>query len=325
MDQPCGNKKSLSVIIPTYRRADLLEEFLPSVITALKNCEGNCELLVVDDCSPDDSFPAAKKFLGDMPEMKLLRTPQNGGFAATCNYGAAHAGGELLFFLNNDVRLSPDYFTGFQKYFSDTAVFALSPCGYDYHTEEQIDGIKTCGWKRGFMRFTGNLLNDRLKPDPGKPFLSFSVQGAYFFVDAKKFRALGGFDEIYSPYIMEETDLAYRALKRGWRILYAPEFKAWHKVGSSINSKVSAKAAFLSERNRLIFTWKNIADRRMLASHLFFLFLRLLSLKPVTWKAFVAALKMLPRIKAARIPEQQTAFTDRQLLEFYSAYFSKIA
>ena len=326
MDTTRAANKSLSIIIPTYKGTALLEEFLPSVIAAVKNYPGNSELILVDDCSPDGSFAAAQKFLTELPCMKLLRTPENGGFSSACNYGARHSSKEILFFLNNDVRLAPDYFAAFSGYFREESVFALSPCGYNYWDNTQLDGIKTCRWRRGFMRFTKNIYNSQLRLPPDEPYLSFSFQGAYFFADAAKFRELGGFDELYSPYIMEETDLAYRALKRGWKIIYGPQFQAWHKAGSSINSKTSAKAAFLSERNRLLFTWKNISDGGLLASNLLFVLLRLLALSPVKWKAFLAALKMLPQIKAARkLAASQAVYSDRQLLKFYGDYFARIS
>ena len=318
--------KSLSIIIPSYNGEKLLEEFLPSVLAAASNCPGRVEIILVDDCSTDESVAVASKFAGKYPFLKILKTPFNGGFSKACNFGAKQAGFEILFFLNNDVRLEPGYFAVFSDYFVQNDVFALSPCGYDYSTGNQLDGIKAGFWKNGFMRFTRNIYNRQLKDSPdNRPYLSFGMQGAYFFVDRKKFEFLDGFDEIYSPYIMEETDLAYRALKKGWKILYGPEFRAYHKGGSSIKSRTSVKVKIISARNRLIFTWKNIHSRRLLAGHFVFLFLQLLTLNYIEWNALIKALKLLPEIILKRKQEKNNSQrSDMELLDFYSGYFTNI-
>ncbi len=313
--------RSLSVIIPNYNGVSLIKEFLPTVLEAVKNYPGPKEVIFVDDRSSDRSAASAAALCAG-PPLKVVSTPRNGGFSRACNFGAARAANSVLFFLNNDVSLAPDYFSSFSGYFTGADVFALAPCGFDYHTGRQIDGIKRGVWKKGFLRFTGNIFNDELK-SPG-PYLSFSVQGAYFFCDAARFRELGGFDEIYSPYIMEETDLAYRALKRGWKILYGPEFSARHKVGSTVKSKVSLRAKVVSSRNRLIFTWKNIHSARLLLSHFLFLALRLAALNVVEWAGFAGAVRLLPQVLRRRAAAlRQASVGDEELLAGYAGYFSR--
>ncbi|MDD4004477.1 MAG: glycosyltransferase family 2 protein [Elusimicrobiaceae bacterium] len=315
--------RSLSVIIPNYNGEKLLREFLPSVLAALDNYSGPKELVLADDCSTDPGVATAAMLAAGRDWVRIVSAGRNGGFSAACNMGAASAGHEILFFLNNDVRLEPDYFSGFSGYFDDETVFAVAPCGFSWHDRKQIDGVKTVSWSGGFLRFTGNIYNAALKP--GGPYLSFSVQGAYFFADRAKFFLLGGFDELYSPYIMEETDLAYRALKRGWKIVYGRDFKGYHRVGSSIQSKTSRTTQVISARNRLVFTWKNIHSAPMLAWHFVCLGVRLLGLSAVQWRGFFAALAMLGPIRRARAAARAQAGTDdRALLDFYLPYFAAL-
>lgn len=310
---------SLSIIIPTYKGQALHEEFLPSVLEAARRCPVPVEILLVDDCSGDGSIDLVKVPPGS--GLRLLSTPQNGGFAKTCNFGAREAANDILFFLNNDVRLDPDYFVSFPAYFADAGVFALCPAGYTYYGGGQIDGLKLLDWRRGMMRFTGNVYNRELALLVDKPYRAFGVQGAYFFCRADRFRELGGFDELYSPYIMEESDLCYRALKRGWRILYGPEFRAWHKVGATIQSKVSSKAKVLSARNRLLFVWKNVREPGLLASHFFFLALRLLACNVWEWRGFLGALKLAGEALRKRRSEAAAARVgDNEIIAACRAY-----
>nr|WP_062330574.1 glycosyltransferase family A protein [Herbidospora sakaeratensis] len=90
----------VTVIVPTYNHA----RFLPLVLTAIREQTHHpLEVVVVDDCSTDGSAEVAASM-----GVPVLRTPGNGGPAAARNLGAAHANGEILFFVDSDVALAPD-------------------------------------------------------------------------------------------------------------------------------------------------------------------------------------------------------------------------
>ena len=314
-------ERFLSIIVPNYNGEKLVKEFFPSVLAAAAAYPGPREVIFADDCSTDGSVKLACELGERYGFVEIAVRQANGGFSKTCNFGASVANGDIFFFLNNDVSLEPDYFADCLKYFGEEELFALAPAGYSYATRKQIDGVKTVLWESGYPRFTKNVLNAALTPAMKHPPRSFGVQGSYFFVDADKFRRLGGFDEIYSPYIFEETDLCYRALKRGWTILYGPEFKGYHRTGSSINSKTSRKVKIIAARNRLIFIWKNIHSWKLMSSHLLFLGLGLLTLDIVKWSAFTNALSLLPEIlKRRRSEKTASVVTDSDILKACSAY-----
>lgn len=307
--------KSLSLIIPTYNGKALLEEFLPSVLVAVDAYPGKKEIIVVDDASSDSTKSYLNEFAINLPCFRAIYNPKNLGFAGTCNVGIKESKGEILFFLNNDVALVPDYFNYFNTYFADPKTFAVTTCGYVYSTGKPLDGIKLGKWKRGLPRFTGNIFNEQIQ-DKGlsSPYYSFSVQGAYFFADAEKVKKLGGFDELMSPYIYEETDLAYRALKRGWKIFYEPNCIGYHAVSSTLKRSGKFKRNVISSRNRIIFIWKNIHSPKMLASNLVFMFLKLILFKRVYWKAIWLALRNFKEIKEKRkIEKQESIMSDYQL------------
>lgn len=158
--------------------------------------------------------------------------------------------------------------------------------------------------------FKENLDSHSLKP----PYLSFSVQGAYFFCDAKKTKALNGFDELFSPYLFEETDLSYRALKRNWKIYFEPRCIAFHAVSATIAKENQHKRKVINTKNKLIFVWKNIHDSRMLISHFFCLLLRIICFNSTYFDAFLMALKQLDVIKEKRkIEKEATVIRDREL------------
>jgi glycosyltransferase involved in cell wall biosynthesis len=71
-------KYSISVILPNYNGKHLLEAFLPHTYAAMGESGLDYEIIVVDDCSTDNSV----KFLNDKyPEIKVLNNTENSGFS----------------------------------------------------------------------------------------------------------------------------------------------------------------------------------------------------------------------------------------------------
>src|ERR1700693_5901265 len=116
------NKKSISIIIPNYNGANLLKQYLPFAIEAVENTGTAYELIIVDDKSTDDSVDFIKT---NYSSVKLILNPENKGFSYTCNRGIEAAKYQLVFLLNSDVKLTPDYFKDQWKYFDEPDTFGV--------------------------------------------------------------------------------------------------------------------------------------------------------------------------------------------------------
>jgi GT2 family glycosyltransferase len=57
----------------------------------------------------------------------------------------------------------------------------------------------------------------------------FWAGGGACAVDRRRFQLLGGFDSLYHPFYVEDTDLSYQAWKRGWKSVLAPGSRVIHK------------------------------------------------------------------------------------------------
>ncbi|MFG2060975.1 glycosyltransferase family 2 protein [Micromonospora sp. NPDC048871] len=90
----------VSVIVPNYNYARALHLCLDSLRA---QTYPQLEIIVVDDCSTDDSVAVAEAH-----GARVVRTPSNSGPAAARNLGAAVAAGEILFFIDSDVAARPD-------------------------------------------------------------------------------------------------------------------------------------------------------------------------------------------------------------------------
>ena len=93
----------VSVILPTFDRAELLPRSIGSV---LAQTDGHLELIVVDDGSSDDTEGVVAR-LAD-PRVRYLRLPENRGLPAARNAGIAIARGEYVAFQDSDDVWAPD-------------------------------------------------------------------------------------------------------------------------------------------------------------------------------------------------------------------------
>ncbi|MDA1265229.1 MAG: glycosyltransferase, partial [Planctomycetota bacterium] len=124
-----------------------------------------------------------------------------------------------------------------------------------------VDGARLGELKRGTLRW---LELDREHLTELHP--SAYPVGAHVLLDRARFLELGGFDPLYRPFYWEDADLGYRAWKRGWQVLIEPRSQVEHRrEGSDIQRTVGeATVAPIMRRNRVLFMWANLHDRRLL-------------------------------------------------------------
>src|SRR3954471_11488525 len=111
-----------SIIIPTYNRADELRETIRSI--AKLNVDGEWELLVVDNKSPDHTRAVVEQQRSSFPALlRYLFEPEQGRYAAL-NTGIRAARGKIIATTDDDARVEPDWLT--------QAAAGLDALGCDY-------------------------------------------------------------------------------------------------------------------------------------------------------------------------------------------------
>jgi GT2 family glycosyltransferase len=115
-------------------------------------------------------------------------------------------------------------------------------------------------------------------------------------------------------------DLAYRAINRGFSILYSPALKSRHKT-----LDLSLTEEIFYARDNIIFVWKNLTDAKYIKQHILFLCLRILTLNLFYWFGFLKAFRLLKRIEKSRKTQaEKSVFSDSQIFEFFKNYFSAV-
>lgn len=205
----------ISVIIPTYNRANMVCDCVASVL-AQKGVA--LEIIVVDDCSPDDTGLKIKERFGNDSRVRYIRNEKNSFQAVSRNNGAKAARGDWLLFLDDDNLLV------------ENAVEELLRC-FERHPDAGLvaplsihlrPGRENVVWTLGsdFNRWTSqpkdimpNTPAGQIPKDPIDCPTTYSPNA--FLVPRKVFEEVGGFEESYEQ-IFEESDLGWKIIEAGY-------------------------------------------------------------------------------------------------------------
>ncbi len=155
----------VSVVIPTHNRANMITRAMESI---LHQTYDNWEMLVVDDCSTDETPAKVKAYLNDQ-RIQYLRMEKRSGACAARNKGIENAKGEFITFLDSDDEYLPQKIELQVKCFQESQVpnVGVISCG----REDYRNGVKYFEW---IPKIKGNIVNNLLQKDrvgAGTPFL----------------------------------------------------------------------------------------------------------------------------------------------------------
>ena len=230
---------TLSIIVVNVKGKDSLPKLLESLKRSSYN---NFELIIVDDEQISGPF-------------KLIKIEKDLGLAYCRNF-ASYAKGEYLLFLDNDTELLPD-----------TIFKAVEFIKQNQNTIVQLKLV----YPNGLIDSCGGVLDELGYPiELGRGDKSaencFEVReilyakGASLLVSKKIFDELKGFDTEYF-YGYDDTDFSFRALKRGYKVVFFPATVIHHEHGAlpkDLRSREIRLTYFLESR-RLYFLLKNFS------------------------------------------------------------------
>ena len=242
---------TVSIIMPNFNGGSLLRQSL----TSLGDLLGRA--LVVDDGSADGSVDLLRT---EFPSVRVIAREQNGGFSAAVNDGIRACECDFVALLNNDVEVTPGFLDPILPMFEDEALFAVSPRIMLPARGNVDEGCKSGYWHHGVFYTTQRQGVDQITP-------VLYANGCAAVYRRSMLEELGGFDEAYSPFYWEDTDLGYRAWKRGWESLYQPASSVVHQHSASISRLDPIRTRRIQLRNAYMFIWRNIEDPKMLAAH----------------------------------------------------------
>jgi GT2 family glycosyltransferase len=202
-----------SITIPTYNRPRDLARCL-AALARLEYPRDEFEVIVVDDGGGVNLEPIAEAHRLAI-QLTVVRQP-NRGPATARNNGAAHAGGQFLVFLDDDCQPSEGWLRAL-----DTSVSGAP--------DALIGGCVLNGLPRNPNDSASQAITDFLHqhfnrdPELGRFFPSNNIA-----VSAELYRQIGGFDIAFTRSASEDRDFCDRWLRRGWRLVAAPDAVVLH-------------------------------------------------------------------------------------------------
>jgi N-acetylglucosaminyl-diphospho-decaprenol L-rhamnosyltransferase len=225
-------------IVVAYRSAAELPGYLDSIRA---DAGPDCEIVVVDNASPDDSRAVATAHSAGP---RVVVSDRNLGFGGGCNLGASQAGAasDSVFMLNPDARLRPGTTARLASLLDrDPGLGVVAPRVVDPSGESQAAsaGAEPCLRSNiGHFLMLGRVPGLRRLFPPvymagaSSPARPDWVSGAAMMIRRAAFEEVGGFDESLFMY-MEDVDLCRRLREKGWGVAYDPQAVVDHLMGHS--------------------------------------------------------------------------------------------
>ncbi len=212
------------------------------------------EILVVDNASPDGSPDLIRR---RFPGVRLHVNDRNLGFGGGNNVGIDLARTPYVLLCNNDTRLAPDAVTKLVAALeADPHAGSATPCIVLAETGRvDATGIVVC--PDGLALGRGRAEPPEAHREPAEVFYASDCLCLYRRAMLEDLRLPSGeiYDEDFFAYA-DETDMGWRAQRRGWRSLYVPDAFVHHHHAASSGS-VSPFLVRLVERNRIWVAVKN--------------------------------------------------------------------
>jgi GT2 family glycosyltransferase/glycosyltransferase involved in cell wall biosynthesis len=250
-------RPALSVVIPNYRRPELLHRCLTSVEAARATCEAKVEVIVVDDGSRDGSCRLVRR---EFPEVKLIALDPNRGYPGAVNAGIAASTGDWILTLNNDTTVAPQVFDRLLEVALCDPLLGLAAAQQRFSSDPQR--IYSAGTVLdGRAHATDRLMGAPASASERRPVDVFGACGAAALYRRSMLEQIGGFDEMFE-FGLEDVDVAWRARMRGWRCLYVPEAIVYHDLGGTVPHG-SRRRLYQAGRNRWLLIAKNLDGRRL--------------------------------------------------------------
>jgi len=253
----------LSIIIVNWNVKELLHDCLQSVLAAGQTAQKlTIEIIVVDSGSSDGSPQMIRE---EFPQVRLIASEENLGYARGNNTGADAAHGRYLFLLNPDTVVKTEALARLVHYMDiHPTVGAVGPqlLWPDDTVQSSRRRFPTLGslfWESTLLGqwFPNNQHIQRYHFTDQLPDQAQQVDwvvGAALLIRREAWQQVGPINETFFMYF-EETDWCHRCIETGWEIHYLPQVQITHYEGKSSEQVVAARSLRF-QRSKIRYTRK---------------------------------------------------------------------
>tara|TARA_R110002072_G_scaffold51965_6_gene139102 strand:- start:2250 stop:3248 length:999 start_codon:yes stop_codon:yes gene_type:complete len=246
----------IAIVILNWNGEKLLEQFLPSIVNFSSEL---ATIYVADNASTDHSIKFVKE---QFPLVQIIENATNGGYAKGYNDALNSIEADIYCLINSDVEVTENWIPPILEVFKNednTAI--IQPKLLDFKDKNKFEYAGAAGGfvdLYGYPYCRGRVFN-HLEEDTNQyndVTEIFWASGACFFIRAKVYHQLSGFDEDYFAH-QEEVDLCWRAQNEGFQVKYVGTSTVYH-VGGATLQETNPQKTFLNFRNSLLNVIKNV-------------------------------------------------------------------
>ena len=246
----------IAIVILNWNGEKLLEQFLPSIVNFSSEL---ATIYVADNASTDHSIKFVKE---QFPLVQIIENATNVGYAKGYNDALNSIEADIYCLINSDVEVTENWIPPILEVFKDednTAI--IQPKLLDFKDKNKFEYAGAAGGfvdLYGYPYCRGRVFN-HLEEDTNQyndVTEIFWASGACFFIRAKVYHQLSGFDEDYFAH-QEEVDLCWRAQNEGFQVKYVGTSTVYH-VGGATLQETNPHKTFLNFRNSLLNVIKNV-------------------------------------------------------------------
>lgn len=189
-----------SIIVPVYNTSKYIEKCLKSIQTAM---DKDCEVIIVNDGSTDNSEEIIKKFINELPEDYkenfVYTKKENKGLADTKNVGIEMARGKFISVVDSDDYISDDFYTIARKYVSehDIIIYDL----YIVFEKSRLFNYTSRACRDEKENYLVALLNGAMSGSSCNKIIKKELYNDYKFPVGKQYE-----DTAVTPFILSDTD-----------------------------------------------------------------------------------------------------------------------
>lgn len=209
------------------------------------------EAILVDNASKDNSAEMVKQ---EFPFVNCIAMDTNTGFASANNIAAQKAKGELLFIVNTDTEFPEDLLEtldGAARQYADYDIFSCHMIQFYNRNKTDCKGMCFHHSLRGEMIGTNEDVNDK-----EEPFEVFGATGGAMLIRREVYQRIGLFDDDFF-FNNEDVDFVLRAFDEGFRTMYLPKAKVFHKRSPN-EKKIPDLVLYYIQRNLFYTILKNM-------------------------------------------------------------------
>lgn len=252
--QPVKHVSPAAILIPTRDRLDLLK---PCVDSILAKSSGQYRLHILDNDSAESATLAYLDAIAHDPRVAVHRIGGPFNFSRICNEGSRRAAADVLIFLNNDTTIiDADWVERLTSAALEPDVGAVGArLLYPDETVQHAGVVLGLYGRAGHFEAGISRDSDGFFGRARVPHHLTAVTGACLAVEASKFWAVDGFDDVNLPIDLNDIDLCLRLVERGFKTVQLGDCLLFHHESASRGRPDNTQDLYRSERAYFSARW----------------------------------------------------------------------